>query len=183
MGCILEGWSGAQSLADTAARYVLVVVAGGLAPDDMSRLCDEAHTATPRPAVVAIVEPEDAGRVLAASPDELVFRHDPREAIEWRLRRLLGESALSLVPERQSLLVHGEEVHLTEHELGILELLFRHRGVVVRREDLLAHAWNGEQVSPGTLDTYINHIREKMGVESGRLQTVRGVGYRLSCPW
>jgi len=35
-------------------------------------------------------------------------------------------------------------------------------------------------VTPNAVDAYIHYLRTKLGAEGSRIETVRGVGYRLS---
>ncbi|GAA4048420.1 response regulator transcription factor [Streptomyces shaanxiensis] len=70
-------------------------------------------------------------------------------------------------------------VDLTAREFVLLELFLRHPGQVLSREQILSHVW-GYDFDPGSniVDVYVRALRKKLGAE--RVQTVRGVGYRLS---
>jgi DNA-binding response OmpR family regulator len=54
----------------------------------------------------------------------------------------------------------------------------RHPGQVLTREHLLSRVW-GYTYDPGSnvVDVYVRYLRRKVGSE--RIETVRGVGYRL----
>ena len=60
----------------------------------------------------------------------------------------------------------------------MLEVLIRHAGQVLSREQLLSHVW-GYDYDPGSnvVDVYIGYLRRKLGKE--RIATVRGMGYAL----
>ena len=60
----------------------------------------------------------------------------------------------------------------------MLEVLIRHAGQVLSREQLLSHVW-GYDYDPGSnvVDVYVGYLRKKLG--SGAIETVRGMGYRL----
>ena len=60
----------------------------------------------------------------------------------------------------------------------VVEELIRHAGQVLSREQLLSRVW-GYDFDPGSnvADVYIGYLRQKLG--SDRIETVRGVGYRL----
>ena len=66
-------------------------------------------------------------------------------------------------------------------EFALLECLLRHRGQVLSRDQLLDHAWPYDaEVVPGIVDTYVYFLRRKLGRTGGeRIETVRGVGYRM----
>jgi two-component system copper resistance phosphate regulon response regulator CusR len=69
-------------------------------------------------------------------------------------------------------------VELTAREFVLLELFLRHPGQVLSREQILSHVW-GYDFDPGSniVDVYIRALRKKLGAD--RLETVRGMGYRL----
>ncbi|MGC9542911.1 response regulator transcription factor [Streptomyces sp. UG1] len=69
-------------------------------------------------------------------------------------------------------------VDLTAREFVLLELFLRHPGQVLSREQILSHVW-GYDFDPGSniVDVYVRALRKKLGAE--RVETVRGVGYRL----
>jgi DNA-binding response OmpR family regulator len=60
----------------------------------------------------------------------------------------------------------------------MLEVLIRHAGQVLSREQLLSHVW-GYDYDPGSnvVDVYVGYLRRKLG--AGSIETVRGMGYRL----
>jgi DNA-binding response OmpR family regulator len=88
-----------------------------------------------------------------------------------------GEVRLDLKTRRAS--VRDKAVDLTAREFALLETLIRHADNVLSREQLLSHVW-GYSFDPTTnlVNVYVNSLRKKLGSEI--IQTVRGVGYRLS---
>src|ERR1043165_9133486 len=70
-------------------------------------------------------------------------------------------------------------VDLTAREFALLELFLRHPGQVLAREQILSHVW-GYDFDPesNVVDVYVRTLRRKIGAE--RIETVRGMGYRLS---
>jgi two-component system, OmpR family, copper resistance phosphate regulon response regulator CusR len=114
--------------------------------------------------------------------DELVAR------IRARLRRQpdgtstklnVGDLELDLIAHRARLT--GKIVELTSREFALLEMLMRHPGQAVPRSDLLSNVW-GLDFDPRSnlVDVYIRYLRRKVGDD--RIQTVRGIGYRLVEP-
>lgn len=78
--------------------------------------------------------------------------------------------------------VGGTELSLTAKEFDVLALLDERRGAVVTREDLMARVWDENWFgSTKTLDTTVGRLRQKLvdGSAPIRLDTVRGVGFRL----
>ncbi|MEU8804854.1 response regulator transcription factor [Spirillospora sp. NPDC048819] len=72
----------------------------------------------------------------------------------------------------------GRTVELTAREFALAEVFCRHPDQVLTREQLLSQVW-GFDFDPGSniVDVYIRYLRRKLG--SARIETVRGVGYRL----
>jgi DNA-binding response OmpR family regulator len=63
----------------------------------------------------------------------------------------------------------------------MIECLLRHKGQALSRNQLLDHAWPYDSdVTPAIVDTYVYFLRRKLGGASDRLETVRGVGYRMA---
>lgn len=91
-------------------------------------------------------------------------------------------------PLRLDPLTHGIEIDeisvpLSPTEYRLLSTLLVRRGEVVRRATLVASAWpTGAIVHDNTLDVYIAKLRRALkGAPAGQtLETIRGVGYRLS---
>ena len=64
---------------------------------------------------------------------------------------------------------------------SIVEVLVHHVGRVVTREHLTEAIWGDpDALIANSLEVLIARIRRKLAGEAERLETVRGVGYRLS---
>jgi two-component system response regulator RegX3 len=75
--------------------------------------------------------------------------------------------------------IAGREVHLTPKEFDLLAALAEDPGAVLSRTGLLDDVWAGEWYgSTRTLDAHVAALRRKVGAE--RIETVRGVGFRLA---
>ncbi|MBS0017725.1 MAG: response regulator transcription factor [Arthrospira sp. SH-MAG29] len=75
--------------------------------------------------------------------------------------------------------VADRTVQLSAKEFLLLETFLRHPEQVLSREQLLDQVW-GYDYDPGSniVDVYVGYLRKKLG--SDRIETVRGMGYRLS---
>jgi len=75
--------------------------------------------------------------------------------------------------------VAGRSVDLTAREFALLEVFLRNPDRVLSREQILGRVW-GYDFDPASnvVDVYVRALRGKIGTQ--RLQTVRGMGYRLS---
>ena len=87
-----------------------------------------------------------------------------------------GELTLDLRTRRAR--IADREVELSARQFALTELLLRHPGEVLSREEILSHVW-GIDHDPGSnvVDVYIRYLRQKLGAEL--IETVRGMGYRL----
>ena len=76
--------------------------------------------------------------------------------------------------------VGGAKVELTLKEFNLLLYLMENEGIVLDRDSILNTVWgysfDGEN---RTVDVHIRHLREKLGTEGSRIETVKGVGYRF----
>jgi DNA-binding response OmpR family regulator len=111
--------------------------------------------------------------------DELLAR------VRVRLRE--GETAAAGELRRDDLVldyrtrritVAGSAVDLSAREFGLAEQFLRHPDQVLSREQLLSRVW-GYDFDPGSnvVDVYVRYLRGKIGAD--RIETVRGMGYRL----
>ncbi|MET9711423.1 response regulator transcription factor [Nocardiopsis alba] len=89
----------------------------------------------------------------------------------------VGDLSLDLRTRRVS--VEEATVDLTAREFALLELLMRHPGQVMTRQQMLSHVW-GYDYDPGSnvVDVFVRALRRKVGAD--RIVTVRGMGYRLT---
>ena len=92
---------------------------------------------------------------------------------------VLSIGDVSLDPATRQVTVHEEPVALTPREYGLLEYLLRHPGRVVTKIEILDHVWDhAAEVHPNAVEVYVGYLRRKLG--RSLVDTVRGVGYRLS---
>jgi len=114
--------------------------------------------------------------VLAARARALLRRNERRTESDL----VLGN--LRLDPARRSATRDGKGLELTAREFAILEILMRRPGGVISRGEILEQAW-GEREEPmsNTIDVLIGRLRRKIDPPGGasRIETVRGLGYRL----
>lgn len=118
------------------------------------------------------------------SPRELVLRVKAilkRENFEAPASDVLSINKVTIDIARHKVSVDKKEVELTLLEFKLLLILAQRRGRVQSRERLLNDVWDmASDVTTRTIDTHVKRLRQKLG-KSGRLvETVRGIGYRLS---
>ncbi len=88
---------------------------------------------------------------------------------------------LSVSTIRHEVTVNGTEISLTYKEFELLCFLFENRGVVLNRDQILREVWgydfDGEN---RTVDVHIRTLRRKLGDAADIIDTIRGVGYKIS---
>ena len=79
----------------------------------------------------------------------------------------------------RTLTLEGRTVELSAREFALAEAFMRHPGQVLSREQLLSAVW-GLDFDPGSnvVEVYVSYLRNKLGRD--RVETVRGMGYRLA---
>lgn len=127
-----------------------------------------------------------------AGADDYVAKPFHMEEVLARIRALLrrasghASSELSCGPVRldarsSRVTVDGNPIRLTSHEYRLLAYLMHHSGRVVSRTELVEHLYDQDfDRDSNTIEVFVGRLRKKLGIDV--IQTVRGLGYRLSPP-
>lgn len=87
---------------------------------------------------------------------------------------------LYVCPKKHMVKVSGRSVELTRKEFELLCLLLRNTEIVLTRDQILDRVWgysfSGES---RTVDVHIRTLRAKLGAAGDKIQTVRGIGYKI----
>lgn len=76
---------------------------------------------------------------------------------------------------------NGVDVSLTYKEFELLCFLFEHRGAVLNRDQILREVWGYEFDGENrTVDVHVRTLRQKLGECGDIIETVRGIGYKIS---
>lgn len=121
-----------------------------------------------------VVKPFSPRILLARIRTKL--RHSQEEVAE----NMIKIENLALDPGCREVWVDGESVQLTYTEFEILSQLVKRPGWVFSRTTLI-DAVRGENyaVTERSVDVQVVGLRKKLGTFGDRIETVRGVGYRL----
>lgn len=116
-------------------------------------------------------------RVLAARVGAVLRRRATPPSDEGAVLRA---GAIEIHPGRHEVRVDGQAVELTFTEYGILAFLVRHPGWVFTRYQIVdAVRGANHPVTERSVDVQVVGLRKKLGAEGRRIETVRGVGYRM----
>ena len=143
----------------------------------------------PRPFLDALrtlgFRPFDEPIEVGGEPFHLAALDFGPDSVDGWLNRIaaaeLGESDQPFLDERdRSVDLGGARIQLSPLEFGVLKTLAAHPAAPVSRADLLREVW-GTSYDGGsnTVDVVIRSLRRKLGAIADRIETVRGVGYRL----
>jgi len=93
----------------------------------------------------------------------------------------LGCADVWLDPASREAGVGPETIALTTTEFGILELLLRKSPGVADRRAIALQVWDEEAAALGsnTIDVHVARLRGKLATGRARIETIRGVGYRI----
>ena len=84
-------------------------------------------------------------------------------------------------PKKHEVTVHGEVVNLTLKEYELLKRLMKNSNIVLTRDQLLEDIWGYDfDGETRTVDVHVRTLRQKLGDAGEQIETVRGVGYRMS---
>ncbi|HZR50911.1 MAG TPA: response regulator transcription factor [Streptosporangiaceae bacterium] len=121
-----------------------------------------------------LVKPFDFGELLARLR---ALQRRPRQTQAPRV--VVGN--LEFDPAGREVLIDGRRPSLTATELGILEMLMRRSPGVATRRSIAQHVWDNEAdvFGSNTLDVHLARLRTKLAGSGVRIETVRGVGYRI----
>lgn len=89
--------------------------------------------------------------------------------------------SLYVCPSKHIVKVDGQNVSLTLKEFEMLCLLLDNHDIVLTRDQILNRVWgysfDGES---RTVDVHIRTLRQKLGPAGDYIETVRGIGYKIS---
>ena len=115
-------------------------------------------------------------------PEELLAR------LRALTRRAAGHAsatlqcgALSIDTKGKRVFMSDQLVKLTSHEFRMLSYLMHHRDRVISRTELVEHIYDQDfDRDSNTIEVFVGRLRKKIGAK--RIETVRGLGYRLVDP-
>lgn len=147
------------------------------------------------PILVLTESTEEVDAVLAFEygADDFVTKPFSERELTSRVRAILRRSAtgnpddrikvgpIMIDSENYEAFRNGEKMILTLKEYELLKALASSPGRVLSRDFLLDRIWGHEYFGETrTVDVHIRHIRQKLGEDAAMIETVRGVGYKLT---
>jgi two-component system phosphate regulon response regulator PhoB len=198
---VVTAVDGAEALRQARSTAPDLIVLDLMLPEidglDVCKLLRRDPVTAAIPILMLTAKASEVDRILGlelGAEDYVTKPFSPRELV-LRIRKIL-ERGRQPAAKRERL-IHGELVidvprhlvtfrgkplkeDLTSTEFRLLQLLAERAGRVQSRDQLLQDVWKYDNaIETRTVDTHMRRLREKLGLASKHLDTVRGVGYRF----
>ena len=179
--------------ADAPDLVLLDLMLPGIHGRDVCRAI-RTRSAVPVLMLTALDDERDVVAGLDIGADDYITKpFKPRELVA-RVRAALRRSGattsvaeevsvgdLVMRPGSREASVAGKPVELRAKEFDLLLALAARPKVVFSREQLLQQVWGRDyDVDTRTVDVHVNRLRTRLAGSHTEIETVRGVGYRLS---
>lgn len=116
--------------------------------------------------------------ILLARVRAVMRRVPKKEDTETQETVQIGTLAINF--KTYDVTVSGEKLHLTPSEFKLLGIMIQNQGRVLTRDNLIENIQGeGVNVIGRTIDTHVFGLRKKLGNWGDRIETIRGVGYRV----
>jgi DNA-binding response OmpR family regulator len=172
---------------------ILDLMLPGLHGRDVCRAI-RTRSATPILMLTALDDERDVVEGLDLGADDYITKPFKPAVLMARVRSILRRSSgpatmiheivagdLVLRPEERLASIDGQQLELRTKEFDLLLMLASRPGVVQTRENLLRQVWGRDyDVDTRTIDVHVNRLRSRLAASSVEIETVRGVGYRLT---
>ena len=149
------------------------------------------------PIIILSAKSEDADKILGLNvgADDYVTKPFGMMELVSRIKAVLRRSgaakkkaediivsgSLEINTKKHEVKADGEVVGLTLKEYELLKRLMENPNIVMTRDSLLEEIWGYDfDGETRTVDVHIRTLRQKLGKCGERVETVRGVGYRIS---
>jgi two-component system response regulator TctD len=158
---------------------------------DFLRAIRAKNNNTPVIAMTARSEISDRIDLLDIGADDYIIKPFEFAELEARcravLRRHSGQDQLALnygnvtlYPLIAMLEVHDQKISLRNRELRLLEIFFNSPEIIFSKEQLTDRLFSiSEEVTDNAIEVYIGRVRKKLNNTNLKIETVRGIGYRL----
>jgi DNA-binding response OmpR family regulator len=143
------------------------------------------------PVIIATARGDETDRIigLELGADDYVVKPFSVRELAARIRAVARRrrvdpptdtGRLVIDRSRRRVTLDGKEIDLTAKEFDLLAVLAEEPGRAVTRQELFSRVWDPVWIGTGkTLDVHVASLRKKLG-DASMIETVRGVGYRLS---
>lgn len=160
-------------------------------------ICRDIRKASDVPVIMITAKVEEIDRLIGlelGADDYICKPYSPREVVARTkavLRRTLSDTSSSeeqsqsvvLCEEHSSVIVHKQEIELTQIEYRMFKLLFEQPGRIFSRQFIMDNIYTDYRVvSDRTVDSHIKKLRKKLQAaapEQDIIRSVYGAGYKF----
>lgn len=192
-----EAATGTEAIRSATLRPIDIVIADlGLPDMDGAEVVERIRSWSSVPIIVLSVRSSEAQKVhlLELGADDYVVKPYGLRELVARIRAVMRRArsedahapvragALEVDERARRATLDGRELVLTAKEFDLLALLAHEAGAVVPRSRILQEVWHTTWFgSSKTVDVHVASLRKKLG-DPRWVETVRGIGHRLSPP-
>ena len=176
-----------------AADYDLILLDVMLPDGDGRDFLAKRRDVSATPVIVLTARSQISDRVgaLDQGADDYITKPFDFAELEARCRAVLrrrGGAAKNEVPVGQgvfdltngTLQIGDEIIPLRNRELRLLEVFVRNKGQILSKTQLVDRMFSYDaEVTENAIEVYVGRLRKKLDRAGAKIETVRGLGYRL----
>jgi len=192
-----DAYDGTEALAKMKSVQPDLVVLDLMLPEiDGWEVCRRVRGESDVPIIMLTARDDDVDKIVGlemGADDYLTKPFNPRELLA-RVRAVLRRyekvtppeqvvkiGQVTIDPQRREVTVGDKLVELRTKEFDLLLALAQHKGIVLSRAQLLDLVWGFDFYGQTrTVDVHIAHLRDKLANSDLVIDTVWGIGYKLT---
>jgi DNA-binding response OmpR family regulator len=194
--CVHDGEAGVKRILMNHKDYDLIVLDWMLPKMNGDEICREARKRKIDVPILMLTARDGAKDVIAGlecGADDYLTKPFSFDVLVARIRAILRRpknalpielscKSVTLNPATKKVFCDNREIELTLKEFALLEYLMRSCRAAVTRDQILSNIWDFAFDSfANVVDVHITNLRKKLGDKDAKIiETVRGVGYRMS---
>ena len=191
--------NGSQALQQIKHTPPALVVLDLMLPEvDGWEVCRRIRASGDLPIIMLTARDDDIDKILGlelGADDYMTKPFNPRELVA-RVRAILRRASgdlqdssknqrtlgdLTIDPGSRVATVDGKPITLRIKEFDLLLAFVDNKNQVLTREQILSKVWGYDYYGESrTVDVHVAHLREKLSASSLRIETVWGIGYKLT---
>jgi len=189
--------TGQDALSKLSTMNPDLIILDLMLPDiDGFEVCRQIRAKSQVPILMLTARKEDVDKIVGlelGADDYATKPFNPRELVA-RVKAILRRYQVGLKPSdtvevgnlridlpRHEVTVGGQPVKLRTKEFALLSTLAQNLGMVLSREKLLELVWGYDYYGETrTVDVHINHLRDKIAGAGACIETIRGIGYKMT---
>jgi DNA-binding response OmpR family regulator len=193
---VVPASDGREALSKVHEHHPALVVLDLMLPEmDGWEVCRRLRGESDIPIIMLTARSDDVDKIVGlelGADDYLTKPFNPRELVA-RVKAVLRRSSerlqvdrpltlgdMTIDPGAREVIIGDQPVRLRGKEFDLLYALARNRGIVLSRSQLLDLAWGYDYYGDTrTVDVHIGQVRRKLVDSTVRIETVRGIGYKL----